>query len=172
MFFLHLQSWVGLVRNSCFRANFCFNSKPSFSFDCIGQRINFLLLLHIVATTKRIGLESKQTACFDLPFSPAFNVTTPHTFSSLTTALQLVSSLFWLTIFTCLQCNHTPHFLFTYNRLIAGLKSEKLWVKTRSKHPYNPTINPPLFTRYRISTPKSEKNYQQQLFFPIPKIVV
>ena len=52
-----------------------------------GNEQNFLLLLHIVATTKRIGLESKQTACFDLQFSPAFNVTTPHTCSSLTTAL-------------------------------------------------------------------------------------
>ena len=40
--------------------NFCFNSKPSFSFDSIGQKINFLLPLHFVATTKRIGLESKQ----------------------------------------------------------------------------------------------------------------
>ncbi|MCK9611126.1 MAG: hypothetical protein M0R67_08135 [Candidatus Cloacimonas sp.] len=42
--------------------NFCFNSKPSFSFDSIGQRINFLLLLQIVSNTKRIGLESKPTA--------------------------------------------------------------------------------------------------------------
>jgi hypothetical protein len=51
---------VGLFRNSDFAVNFCFNSKPSFSFDSIGQKINYLLLQHIVAITKRIGLESKQ----------------------------------------------------------------------------------------------------------------
>jgi len=33
-----------------------------------GNDLNFLLPLHIVANHRRIGLESKQTACFDLQF--------------------------------------------------------------------------------------------------------
>jgi hypothetical protein len=32
--------------------NFCFNSKPSFSFDSIGQKINILLPRHFVTTTE------------------------------------------------------------------------------------------------------------------------
>ena len=87
--------------------NFCFNSKPSFSFDSIGQRINFLLLLHIVATTKRIGLESKQKG------QPA------GTF--LTYNFHLPSMFLHPTIF------------FTYNRSVTGFQTEKLWVKTKSK---------------------------------------
>ncbi len=62
-----------LFRNSSFGANFCFNSKPSFSFDSIGQKINFLLFLHIVATTKRIGLESKQEVSLPSYFRYAAN---------------------------------------------------------------------------------------------------
>jgi len=50
------------------RFEFCFNSKPSFSFDSIGQKLNFLLLLHIVAILKRIGLKSKQN---NAPFQPS-----------------------------------------------------------------------------------------------------
>jgi len=67
-----LQSWknvifhfckvrLELLRNRNFATNFCFNSKPSFSFDSIGQKINILLPLHLVTNHRRIGLESKLT---------------------------------------------------------------------------------------------------------------
>jgi len=56
-----------------------------------GNEQNFLLPLHIVANHRRIGLESKQTACFDLQFSPAISETTYHKLQTLTSPLQMVS---------------------------------------------------------------------------------
>jgi len=58
-FFLICRAGLELFRDRNFATNFCFNSKPSFSFDSIGQRINYLLPLHLVANHIRIGLESK-----------------------------------------------------------------------------------------------------------------
>ena len=62
-FFLICRAGLELFRDRNFATNFCFNSKPSFSFDSIGQRINYLLPLHLVANHIRIGLESKLPRC-------------------------------------------------------------------------------------------------------------
>ena len=40
-YFFTFAGWVKLFRNSDFGANFCFNSKPSFSFDSWRQRTKF-----------------------------------------------------------------------------------------------------------------------------------
>jgi len=48
-----------LFRNSDFGANFCFNSKPSFSFDSRCQRIKFPVASNYSCNHRRIGLESK-----------------------------------------------------------------------------------------------------------------
>ena len=58
-----------------------------------GNEQNFLLLLHIVATIKRIGLESKQTACFDLQFCQ------------------------------CHHRNHNPQIVNNGNRFLTGLQT-------------------------------------------------
>ena len=63
---------------------------------------NFLLRQIIVATIKRIGLESKRTACFDLQFC--------H----------------------CPLWNHNPQIVNTNNRATTGFLISKLWVKTRT----------------------------------------
>jgi len=41
-----------LKQDGGFAVKFCFNSKPSFSFDSIGQKINILLPRHLVVTTE------------------------------------------------------------------------------------------------------------------------
>ena len=67
--------------------------------------------------------------------------------------------LFWLTIFTCLPENHNPQITNTGNQIITGLLISKLWVKTRSKHPYNrATTNP----RIQRSRKNKKANWQQQ----------
>jgi len=61
----------------------------------------FLLPLHLVATTKRIGLESKlhPDACFDLQF------------------------------YHCLLCNHIPQTVNTNNRTTTGLQPQNCELK-------------------------------------------
>ena len=79
VFFHICRVGIGLFRKSDFAVNFCFNSKPSFSFDSIGQwntfpvtstsrcnhkkgrfRVKTSPLQNIVANIARIGLESKR----------------------------------------------------------------------------------------------------------------
>jgi len=58
--FFHI-SRVGLelFGNSDFEANFCFNSKPSFSFESRRQRTKFPVASKYSYKHKRVGLESK-----------------------------------------------------------------------------------------------------------------
>jgi len=57
--FSHQQGELELFRNSDFGANFCFNSKPSFSFDSCRQRTKFPVASNYSCNLRRIGLESK-----------------------------------------------------------------------------------------------------------------
>ena len=68
-YFFTFVGWVELFRNSGFGANFCFNSKPSFSFESIGKRLKFPVTSNYSCNHRRIGLESKlPPACFDSQF--------------------------------------------------------------------------------------------------------
>ena len=99
---------MGLFRNSDFGTNFCFNSKPSFSFDSWSQRTKFPVASTSRCNHRRIGLESKlPPACFDLQFC--------H----------------------CPLCNHNPQSQNTNNRATTGFQTSKLWVKTRTPYTGN-----------------------------------
>ena len=108
MYFFTSAGWGELFRNSGFGANFCFNSKPSFSFDSWSQRTKFPVASTSRCNHRRIGLESKlPPACFDLQFC--------H----------------------CPLCNHNPQSQNTNNRATTGFQTSKLWVKTRTLHTGN-----------------------------------
>ena len=150
-----------------FGGYFCFNSKPSFSFESWRQRITFPVASEFRCKHYRVGLESKPppSACFDLQFCHSPHGNHNHNLCTLTTKLLLVSSFqncelkqepahlqpsykWFPACFDSQFChsphrNHNPQFIHTYNQIITGLLISKLWVKTRSKHTYNRAISFP-----------------------------
>jgi len=62
-YFFTFAGWMELFRNSDFGANFCFNSKPSFSFDSWRQRTKFPVASNYSCNHKKNRFRVKTSPC-------------------------------------------------------------------------------------------------------------